>query len=209
MIIPALLTDNPRIAQERITLASSMSPRLHLDLLDDTLFPGKSLTPAELNELIVPQTEIDLHCMVTDPLKYLDSDLPIDSVAIHLELPNWQDIYDELLKRGIDPWLVISPGTDINTLILPEDLANVLLMGVEPGSSGQAMLPDTAERIHAIKDDYANVLVTVDGGVQYNNISEIILAGADNVITASAVFSTTDPVTAYRQLLEASEPGEE
>lgn len=205
MIIPAILTDNPRIAQERATLASQMTNRLHIDLVDETLYPGRSLPAVELARLVIPQTDIEVHLMVRDPLKYLVDDFPIDRAIIHVELPNWRSIYGEIQNRGIDPWLAVSPETTIRDLDLPTDLVGLLLMGVEPGRSGQDLLPDTGDRIREIKGYWPDLAVTVDGGVQEANIHSLAIDGADNFVSTSALFSTRDPIASYQRLTEVGE----
>src|SRR5687768_13384515 len=112
MIIPALLTDNLRVAKERLDSASSMTPQMHIDLIDNTLIQAPpTLTLADLQTIAFAQTELDIHCMVSDPLQYLVDDLPIERLIIHYELPNWMHTYDTLLSRGYDVWLAVSPET--------------------------------------------------------------------------------------------------
>jgi ribulose-phosphate 3-epimerase len=66
-------------------------------------------------------------------------------------------------------------------------------MSVNPGFSGQTFIPavlDKIKRIHKIADDKGlkNLDIAVDGGITLNNLSSVIDAGANVIISGSAIF---------------------
>ena len=68
----------------------------------------------------------------------------------------------------------------------------VTILAIDPGWSGQKFAPTTLERVARTKEMAAaagkEILVCVDGGVTRDNIAEIAAAGADLIVTGSAVF---------------------
>lgn len=206
MIIPALLTHSKRIAEERIGLAQHMSGWLHLDILDHTLYLFESLKLEELAALDFGSLALEVHAMTEHPENILTYNLPVERLILHYELPNWQEAYDRFVAQGVDTWVAIDPNTDCAKLILPEDLGGIVLMGVEPGQTGQAFLSQTYDRLDLLKDLYPGLSVTVDGGVNQDTIRRLIAHGADNLVMGSAIFHQVDPVDAYRYYEHLSDP---
>ena len=62
--------------------------------------------------------------------------------------------------------------------------------------AGRTFAPATLDRVARVKEMIAaagrEILVCVDGGVTKDNIAEIAAAGADLVVTGSAVFDGKD-----------------
>ena len=68
----------------------------------------------------------------------------------------------------------------------------VLIMTVEPGFGGQEFIPETLDKIKAVRDEITklslNTDVEIDGGVTRDNIDTILNAGANVIVAGSAVF---------------------
>jgi len=89
--------------------------------------------------------------------------------------------------------LALDPGTPLEWLgPLLDEIDMVTILAVDPGWSGQTMAPATLGRVARAKEMIAaagkEILVCVDGGVTRGNIAEIAAAGADVIVTGSAVF---------------------
>jgi len=206
MIIPALLTTNERIAQERIALAKHMGNWLHVDVLDNTLYDFTSLPLEALKRLNLENLMVEYHCMVENPLQILDANLPYERIIVHYEADDWQSAYNELAKEGVDTWVALGPSLDLDDLILPEDVNGLVVMGVEPGQTGQSILPDTYERVELLREHFPNIPITVDGGINAENVRDFIALGVDNLIMSSALFSQKDPVAVYKTLNAITDP---
>jgi ribulose-phosphate 3-epimerase len=206
MIIPALLTTNPRIAEERIKLAQHMSGWLHIDLLDNTLYDFASLSLEELAKLDYGDLSIELHSMTDSPEAALATDLSFDRFILHIEVPDWEKHYDRYVAEGIDTWLAISPETDIAQLSIPQDCTGVVLMGVTPGQTGQSFLESTYERLDTLLEYHPTIPITIDGGVSADNLRALTSYGIDNVIMGSALFGQPNPAETYQQLTRLVDP---
>ncbi len=207
MIIPSLLTDNIRIAEERIHLAQHMSGWLHLDLLDNSLYKYTSLSLEELEQLDFGALMLEVHSMTDDPSAIiLNSKLPMDRLIIHYEMKDWHQSYDDSIRKGIDTWLAIDPTTKIEDVNFPNDLSGIVLMGVMPGQSGQSIDEKVYDRLDKLKNFYPDVTITIDGGVNKDTIRQLIAHGADNLVTAKALFSESNPVATYEEFVRLSDP---
>ncbi len=206
MIIPALLTTNERIAKERIALAQNMSGWLHVDLLDHSLYKFDSLSIPQLSQLDFGDLSLEIHAMTNEPHRLIESKLPIERVIMHYELKHWHDLYTIFRNEGMEVWLAIAPATPIDTLELPADLTGAVMMGVEPGKTGQSLLSETFERLQEFRDYYPDCALTVDGGVTSETIRELLACGVDNLVMGSAIFSQPNPVEAYQRYTHLSDP---
>jgi ribulose-phosphate 3-epimerase len=72
----------------------------------------------------------------------------------------------------------------------------VLIMSVNPGFGGQAFIPNSIDKIKAlrkqIQDRSLNVLIEVDGGVNEKTIAAVAAAGTDVFVAGSAIFGRRD-----------------
>jgi ribulose-phosphate 3-epimerase len=77
----------------------------------------------------------------------------------------------------------------------------VLCMSIHPGYSGQAFMPEALERIARLRSRLpAEVRVQVDGGINRDTIGAARDAGADLLVSGSAIFWNDDPGSAYEEL---------
>ena len=112
-------------------------------------------------------------------------------------------IHEAGMKAGISikpktPWEVLKP------LIPFVDM--VLVMSVEPGFGGQAFIPESLDRIRAIREeaDRNNPMlrIEVDGGIKVNNVKTVLDAGADTIVAGSAVLGGDDAMEKARAFME-------
>ena len=77
-------------------------------------------------------------------------------------------------------------------------------MSVNPGFGGQSFIPNTLERIRAmrkmINELNLDVKIEVDGGVSLENAKQIVEAGADVLVAGNAIFKSTNPKQTIHQL---------
>jgi ribulose-phosphate 3-epimerase len=87
--------------------------------------------------------------------------------------------------------------------VLPR-LDYVLLMSVNPGFGGQSFLPLALDKARRLRDLIARLGVQVeiemDGGIDRDNIRQVVTAGVDVCVVGSAIFSAPDPVATMSEL---------
>ena len=86
------------------------------------------------------------------------------------------------------------------------DIDRVTIMTVNPGFGGQKFISQGIEKISdlaAIKNALGLTFdIVVDGGINEENIAEVAKAGADILVTGSAVFNSQDPENKVKNFIE-------
>ena len=174
---------------------NTSSDYLHVDVMDGKFVPEKNFDPEDLTNLLKISTKpLDVHLMVVDPLPYIAvlKDFKPDFITIHLEIANLDASIKEI-KKFTKVGLSIKPDTNLADLDpYLEEIDLVLVMGVNPGFGGQKMIPETIKRLKALKKLNKNFVISIDGGVNEDNISEIKNTNIDMVVSGSFVTMTTD-----------------
>lgn len=97
---------------------------------------------------------------------------------------------------------------DVHLMIDEIDL--VLLLAINPGWGGQRFIPATFDRLARAKAIVGRagrrILVGVDGGITKQNVTEVARAGADLIVTGSAVFDGRAAADNARFMLRAVQP---
>ncbi len=183
---------------------------LHFDVMDAHFVPNVSFGVGIL-ECVRKATELylDVHLMMSDPVKYLESFAKsgADGITVHLEAcPDPDLALDEIGRLGKHRGLSINPDMPVEKLAgKVGKVDRLLIMGVFPGFGGQAFIPETLDRLtraRKILDDEGRkgAELQVDGGVSAKNAAAIIAAGADCLVAGTAVFRAPDPAAAIRAM---------
>jgi ribulose-phosphate 3-epimerase len=126
-----------------------------------------------------------------------------DSVTFHVEAsddPARSIAAARALQLGVG--IAINPETPIERVAeAAPEADHVLCMSIHPGYSGQRFMPESLERIAALRERLPDrVLIQVDGGIDETNASSVVAAGARLIVSGSAIFGHGDIATAFRRL---------
>jgi ribulose-phosphate 3-epimerase len=110
--------------------------------------------------------------------------------------------------RGIVRGVALNPGTPVEAVQpVLDEVELVLLLAVNPGWGGQTFIPSTMEKIARAREIVAHagreILIGVDGGITRQNVAQIARAGADLIVTGSAVFDGRAAAENARAMLQA------
>jgi len=188
--------------------------RIHVDVMDGHFVPNLSMGPVVVKGLRpVTKLPLEVHLMVTDPVAYIEPFFKAgaDSVIVHHEvLPDAMPVIRDVRLRGKKIGIAINPATPVDVLerYLPEiDLA--LCMTVWPGFGGQAFLPESPERIAALRALIERINpkceLEVDGGIDLKTIPVSAKAGANVFVAGTSIFgSPSGPTAATQELQKAA-----
>jgi ribulose-phosphate 3-epimerase len=175
----------------------------HVDVMDGVFTPVMTVGPPFVRALRTPLLK-DVHLMIRDPLATLADYVAAgaDMITVHQESSTHIHRVLQVLgtmthaadpARGIVRGVALNPGTPLEAVepLLPE-MDMLLLLAVNPGWGGQAFIAATFDRMARAKAMIAAsgrpVVLGVDGGVTRQNVAAIVAAGAELVVTGSAVF---------------------
>lgn len=168
---------------------------LHVDYMDGKFVEDKSETISDLKRILKDNKKpLDVHIMgyPTESLLNEFALFNTEYITIHLEVEKTKEFIEKIKNYGIKPGLSIKPETPIET-IYPffEDIKQVLIMSVAPGLGGQDFIPESLEKIRILKEYIAknnyDVLISVDGGINDDNINDLKAVEADIVVVGSFI----------------------
>ncbi|MBO8160278.1 MAG: ribulose-phosphate 3-epimerase [Thermosipho sp. (in: Bacteria)] len=184
---------------------------IHLDIMDGHFVPNLTFAYPILDAVKkCTNLPIDAHLMVTNPEFHVEKliKLGVDKITIHIETSNHiHKLITQIKNADIQAFITLNPGTPLNTLEeIISDVDGVLIMSVNPGFSGQKFIAKSLEKIKKLKEwkmkygmDY---LISVDGGINSENIQTVVNAGADILIMGYGIFKNEqleDLSKAYRK----------
>lgn len=182
---------------------------VHVDVMDGHFVPNLTFG-IPVVEALARRTELplDVHLMVSNPDRLLDDYVSAGAsrVAVHWEAAVHLDrTLARIRELGAEAGVALNPATPVELAadVLP-GLDFVLLMSVNPGFAGQPFLPyvvDKARRLKAMIDARGlAVTLSMDGGVDAENVRAVVAAGVDVCVAGSAVFGAEDPVAAMHEI---------
>ncbi|KAL8538403.1 hypothetical protein ACS0TY_000414 [Phlomoides rotata] len=144
---------------------------------------------------------LDCHLMVTNPLDYVEpfGKAGASGFTFHVEVSkdNWQELVQKIKSKGMKPGVSLKPGTPIEEVYPLLEGENpvemVLVMTVEPGFGGQKFMPETMDKVSALRKRYPSLDIEVDGGLGPSTIDLAASAGANCIVAGSSVFGAPDP----------------
>ena len=199
ILAPSLLAaDFKNLDRELTLIQENGAEYLHFDVMDGMFVPSISFGMPVLQS-IKPITKIvcDAHLMVQEPIRYVEAfaKAGADLITVHVEA--CEDIHATIAKIkecGCKVGVSICPETPVSAVEdLLEKIDMVLIMSVHPGFGGQKFIPESLEKIAAVRaminEKGLNVDVQVDGGIYTHNVEDVVKAGANIIVAGSAVFN--------------------
>jgi len=201
-IVPSILSaDFRKLGEEVKRVEKAGADMIHFDIMDGHFVPNISFGPmivkALRNEVSLPFL---VHLMVEDPERILGPtiDAGADIILFHVEAsPHSWRILESIKKRGVKVGIALNPATPLSTIkYMLHELDMVLIMTVSPGFGGQKFIPRMLSKIRDLRRlltmNKLMLDVAIDGGVTFDNVEEIIEAGANVIVAGTGIFSQAD-----------------
>lgn len=213
-IAPSILSaDFGRLAEEIQTVERAGASLLHVDVMDGRFVPNITIGLPVVKAISrATRLPIDAHLMIVEPGRYAEQFVAAGAqmVSIHIEAdPHAHRTLSAVRAAGAQAGIAINPATSLSALEEVLKFADyVLLMSVNPGFGGQKFIPESLERLRRLRrmidERGLKTRIEIDGGIDADNIAEVAAAGAEIIVSGSAIFGADDPATALNKLREAT-----
>jgi ribulose-phosphate 3-epimerase len=200
---------------ERDLAAIATADYAHVDVMDQHFVPNLTIGLPVVKRLAqVSPVPLDVHLMIDDADRWAPEYAAAGaaSVTFHAEATQAPvRLARELRSAGVRAGIAVRPATPVEPLLdLLDEFDMILVMTVEPGFGGQAIIDGTLAKIRrarqAIRAARAATWLQVDGGVSRQTIGRIAAAGADVFVAGSAVFQAGDVSAEIAALRALAEP---
>jgi ribulose-phosphate 3-epimerase len=160
--------------------------------------------------------KFDTHLMIDQPLQYAEKFIEAgsDLLTFHAEVltaKSFDELYSLAKRRGKEVGLAIKPATNLPRWAAErlDKLSALVVMTVNPGFSGQAMdfsvMPKLERIAGLVHKSECDTDIEVDGGVEPENVHEVVKRGANVLVAGAGVYAKEDPVRAISILRERAQ----
>jgi ribulose-phosphate 3-epimerase len=211
-IAPSILSaDFSRLAEEIRAIEEGGATVLHVDVMDGHFVPNITIgLPVVKSLRKATEMTIDTHLMISEPGRYAVEFVKAGAnmVSVHVEADvHLNRTLVAIREAGGQAGIAINPATPLTALEEALPYADfVLLMSVNPGFGGQKFVPTSMDKLRRLRrtidERGLGTRIEIDGGVDADNISEIVEAGAEIIVAGSAVFGGGQPTEAVRTLID-------
>ncbi|MCB0653019.1 MAG: ribulose-phosphate 3-epimerase [Saprospiraceae bacterium] len=203
-LAPSILSaDYVNLERDITMIQKAGADLLHLDVMDGHFVPNLTIGPPIIKAIKrIATVPCDVHLMITNPGDYVDAycDAGADYLTVHVEAAtHLHRIIQHIKSRGVKAGISLNPHTPLSSIEeVLGDLDLILIMSVNPGFGGQSFIPNTLDKVRRLnkileKRGLQHIEIEIDGGAHYDNMAEILEAGADIIVSGSAVFNAENP----------------
>jgi len=213
-IAPSILSaDFSRLGDQIGVVERAGASLLHLDVMDGRFVPNITIGLPVVKAISrATRLPIDAHLMIVEPGRYAEQFVAAGArmVSVHIEAdPHIHRTLSGIKAAGAQAGIAINPATPLAAIEEAVNFADyILVMSVNPGFGGQEFISsalDKIRRLRRIIDERSLATrIEVDGGIDRDNIGDVVSAGAEIIVAGSAIFGAPDPAVAVRELREAT-----
>lgn len=204
-ICPTVTAADADTYRRQIETVAGFARRVHIDLADGKLAPHRLIEPADV--WWPANLSADIHVMYRQPMGQLEALLALrpQLVIIHAEAEADLGRFIEAAhRRGVEAGVALLQTTPIEAIkshLL--ELDHVLVFSGQLGTFGGRANPALMTKVKALKDLNPDLEVGWDGGINEQNISALVRAGAEALNVGGFIHRAADPAAAYHQLQAA------
>ncbi len=217
ILSPSILdADFKRLGQQIGDVDRAGAQYIHLDVMDGTFVPCISFGMQVIASIrSCTEKVFDVHMMVQEPLRYLPDFVRCgaDLITVHAEACTHLDYtLRQIRGAGLKVGVALNPTTPI---LMIQDLLDVvdmvLIMTVNPGFGGQEMIPYTLKKVRSLREmclsQGLDMDIEIDGGVTLDNVRACLEAGANVIVSGSAIYrgDACENTRKFLKILEEAE----
>ncbi|WP_316810160.1 ribulose-phosphate 3-epimerase [Pedobacter heparinus] len=210
LIAPSVLSaDFANLQRDIEMINSSAADWFHVDVMDGVFVPNISFGFPVMEAISrFARKPLDVHLMIVNPDQYIERFAAAGAavITVHYEAcTHLHRTVQAIHAAGCKAGVALNPHTPVSLLSdILADLDMVLIMSVNPGFGGQQFIPNSLNKIAALRKMAAAVnpdlLIEVDGGVGLHNTAALLQAGANVLVAGNAIFAAASPMAMISEL---------
>ena len=215
LIAPSILScDFARIGDEVARAEAAGGDWLHVDVMDGHFVPNLTIGPPVVEKIKkVARVPLDVHLMITDPVKYAPDFAKAGAhvLTFHIELCADAAAARQVAaafraQKIVKVGVALNPDTPLERVLPVLDAVDlVLVMSVFPGFGGQKFMPEVLAKTRGLRERGYAGHVEMDGGLNGDTIPGCAAAGADVLVSGSALFGAGDMKAAITRFRAGAE----
>lgn len=181
---------------------------IHCDVMDGVFVPNISFGPMIVDFVKKATTKpLDVHLMIVEPEKYIEKFAKAGADIITVHANACKDVsaaIDLIHSFGVKAGISVNPDISIDTFMpYLEKIDLVLIMSVYAGFGGQKFIPETMDKVKAVRSEVDRLglktEIEVDGGINSETAKVAVESGADVLVAGSYIFGGSD----YKSLVDS------
>ena len=218
LIVPAIIPHTKEQLEEEVKKVSKFAHLIQIDISDGIFTPFKTwpyngrdvdffekLKTQEVGWPKWEDVEYEIHLMVKSPENILFDWINSGASAIiaHIEATeDFQKVIDVCREHSVAVGIAIKPSTDIARIEnFVSQVDFIQCMGSdELGKHGVGLEDKAVMQIKSLQKIYPERIIAIDIGVSEFTEEILISAGADKLVSGSAILEASNPEEVFRQL---------
>lgn len=217
-VIPAILSQNYEDLKNKVALVRGVVPIVQIDMCDGIFVNNKTwpFATGGANDLhfqrILNEEEgmpfwedidFELDLMVSDAVENFDiyTKLSPKRIVFHIEavgdlneFKNFIEGMDVYIRDAIQIGLAVDIKTPVEQIFsLVNHVDFVQTMGIDKeGFQGQPFDEKVLDKIKILKEKFSDLIISVDGGVNFETAPALTSAGASRLVAGSLILKSQD-----------------
>ncbi len=206
-VIPGILEKEWTRIEERLNLLLGLVGTVQIDIADNTLVPNETLLDFTKFMPYADKFTLEAHLMVANPAKYIRplADVGFKRLIAHVESQDPREFLKRAEYENVEVGLALDGGTEIDQIEpFLEEIDMILIMTIEAGFSGQAFMVETVEKIKTIHQNFPDLPIEVDGGINADTAKVVTDVGATRLVSTSFLFKDQANIAANIEQLKSA-----
>ena len=217
-VIPAIMPKTLDDLSSSVNKVKEFVSYVQVDVMDDIFVGNKSFPYSDWNnfqeilkkDIGLPSWQdinYEFDLMIKNPSQILDGliNLGAQRIIFHIESLSKEELrtlIDKCKVSDIEVGIAINNETPIENINdFASDINFVQLMGIARiGFQGEPFDERVIPRIKKIKENYPDLTISIDGGVNFDTAEDLLRAGANRLVSGSAIFESGDIEGAIKEL---------
>lgn len=190
-IIPGIQEDSFSKIEEKIRQVEPYVSWVQIDVCDKTLTDNESFRDPTPFKSLKSKLNLEVHLMFTHPLGVVEAWVKAGFKRLigHVEIQNPQEFIGKGKAQGVEIGLVLDGPTEVSKIVpFLSKIDQVTIMMYKAGRSGQKFQKENLEKIKFIHQNWPNLPIEVDGGINAETAKLVKEAGATRLISTSFLF---------------------